>query len=142
MNVEAQTPSEMELGLIRYEDEDELFLKRLSVYATVRPDNLKRDISSSKCDAHKSLAELFQVWNIREQTESDNDEDVPENDLADQLELREHELSVKGRYITNLLYNSKYTYLHENIAFKINSKKDNCKYEHIKEKFRISLKFN
>ena len=89
---------DMELGIFHNEDADEMFLRRLSVYATIRSGDLKNDVSNRRTDGHKSLLDLFKVWDIKEQAEPVCDESTHDHPLPEQLELREHELLVKGRY--------------------------------------------
>ncbi|XP_045198168.2 uncharacterized protein LOC123552517 [Mercenaria mercenaria] len=95
MNVNARSPMDIDLGLFHNEDADETFLKRLSVYATIRPGDLKSDISVSRTNGHNSLTDLFKIWDLKEQTVIGS-EDGHEEHLPEQLELRDHELSVKG----------------------------------------------
>lgn len=101
LNINAQTCEDLELGISRHEDADEAYLKRLSVYATVRPGNLKNGVNDPNREGHRSLSDLLQGWDIK-QTPVEEETDVQQY-LPDQLELRDQELSVKGRYFV-LLY--------------------------------------
>ncbi|KAL4232716.1 hypothetical protein ACF0H5_007404 [Mactra antiquata] len=94
LNLNAQNSDDIEFGIFRHEDEDEAYLKRLSVYATVRPGNLKGTVRDHTTEGHRSLSDLLQGWDIKQ---TPVDESVEEEQyLPEQLELRDHELCVKG----------------------------------------------
>lgn len=129
VNVNTHTPLDMELGIF-HNDADEMFLRRLSVYATIRSGDLKNDVSNRRTDGHKSLADLFKVWDIKEQAELDCDENDHDHPLPEQLEMREHELLVKGfeidsRIAPGFRYNVRYIgtneYLFNGEARRLNS---------------------
>lgn len=77
-----------------YPDEDEAFLKRLSVYATVRSGDLKRE-TDTRTNGYRSLENLLQEWNFSEEQRKTGD--IAEETSDDvTLALRDHELLVKG----------------------------------------------
>jgi len=86
---------DLELGHFRHMDEDELLIRKLSVYATVRHEDLRRETNKG-FQSNRSLADLLRGW-----TRDQNDHDIPEEKAETgpaQLELRDHELNVKGNY--------------------------------------------
>ena len=96
MELETQTPF-VEMGT--YQDEDELYLKQLSVYATIRPGDLKRD----SLGGLRSTNELLALWRQRNgEIESDTETTTDEVEL-ESVDLQEHELGVRGTYIFRII---------------------------------------
>ncbi|KAH3728057.1 uncharacterized protein LOC127852222 isoform X2 [Dreissena polymorpha] len=84
--------AEYELGTVR--DEDEVCLRKLSVYATLRPGDLDRALLKLT-DIRRPLSDLSE-WTRDKRGHCEvlqDREDVP---VPEQLEIREHELLVKG----------------------------------------------
>ncbi|KAL3882962.1 hypothetical protein ACJMK2_029363 [Sinanodonta woodiana] len=76
---------EVQLGIWK-DDQDESYLRNLSVYATVRPQDLK-------FLEGQRISDLLRVWNLPE-VKSSCDEGLKKN-----YDLKEHELQVKSFYI-------------------------------------------
>ena len=79
------SPLDMELGVQR-QDADAMFLRQLSVYATVRAGDLK--------DPHRSISDLMTGWKNNQ-----TDEIKEETESVDLSVCRDFELEVKGKYI-------------------------------------------